>query len=101
MLEKDLEKKIVKLAKELGYITFKFISPSNRGVPDRIFINSYGYIFFMEFKSPTGKLSKSQENIFNKLKLRHVDIYVVYEYEIAKIILKREVNYEYRKVDLN
>ena len=50
MLEKNLEAKIIKIAKKLGYLTYKFTSPSNKGVPDRIFISPYGHVFFMEFK---------------------------------------------------
>ena len=51
MLEKQIESKVVKKAKELGFLTYKFSSPSNRGVPDRIFISPYGEVFFIEFKS--------------------------------------------------
>ena len=51
LTERKIESKISKKAIDLGYLTYKFTSPSNRGVPDRIFINKKGEIFFIEFKS--------------------------------------------------
>jgi Holliday junction resolvase len=77
MLEKQIEGKIVKKAKELGFLTYKFSSPSNRGIPDRIFIAKSGKIFFIEFKSSKGKLSKLQEHTINKLIEYYIDVYVI------------------------
>lgn len=60
MLEKELEAKVVKYAKDHGILTYKFVSPNNRGVPDRIFLNR-GRVMFIEFKSSTGQTSKLQD----------------------------------------
>ena len=76
-LEKVLEKKIVQRAKELGFLTYKFNSPSKRGVPDRIFISSMGKLFFIEFKSSGGKLSELQKYEIDKLRTHGQTIYVV------------------------
>ena len=59
-LEKDIEKKLVKYAESLGMLTFKFTSPSNAGVVDRIFIYR-GQVFFMEIKTVSGKLTPLQK----------------------------------------
>ena len=48
--ERDIEKKACDLAKAAGWLVFKFVSPSQRGVPDRIFIRQ-GRIVFIEFKA--------------------------------------------------
>ena len=87
MLEKDLEKKIVIKAKKLGYIADKYASPSNRGVPDRIFISENGKLFFIEFKSKKGKLSKLQEKKISELRARKQSVFVVNDEELAMKIL--------------
>ena len=50
-LEKKLEKRCTDVAKVHGWWSRKFSSPSNRGVPDRIFIKE-GKVIFIEFKAP-------------------------------------------------
>jgi hypothetical protein len=77
MLEKQIESKVVKKAKELGFLTYKFSSPSNRGVPDRIFISPHGEVFFIEFKSAKGKLSQLQKKVIKDITIRDVDVFVV------------------------
>ena len=77
MFEKDLEKKIVTKAKKLGFLSYKFVSPSQRGVPDRIFISKNSKVFFIEFKSSKGKLSKLQEKKISELITYKQDVFVV------------------------
>lgn len=38
MLEKDIESKLRKRAKEIGGRAYKFVSPGNSGVPDRLVV---------------------------------------------------------------
>lgn len=76
MLEKLLEAKMVKIAKNLDILCYKFISPSNRGVPDRIFICRCS-IFFIEFKSDKGKLTAQQEHTIDKFRKKRAVVYVV------------------------
>jgi len=87
LLEKDLEKKIVIKAKKLGYLTYKFVSPNNRGVPDRIFISESGKLFFMEFKSKKGKLSQLQILKIAELVAKKQSVFVVNNEELAMEIL--------------
>jgi hypothetical protein len=49
--EADLEKKLTRWAKDNGILTYKFVSPAKRGVPDRIFIRN-GKVVFLELKAP-------------------------------------------------
>ena len=64
MLERDIEKALVKRIKTLGGLCEKFVSPSNIGVPDRI-VTLPGEIVFIELKSPgktpTAKQLKDHE----------------------------------------
>jgi hypothetical protein len=87
MLEKQIESKVVKKAKELGFLTYKFSSPSNRGVPDRIFISPHGEVFFIEFKSTKGKLSQLQNKIIKDIQLYGVQVFIVYGVEEGLILL--------------
>ena len=67
-LEKEIESKCAKLAKSLGILTFKFVSPSQRGVPDRIFILQGGETIYVEFKRLGEKPTKLQQAYLDKLR---------------------------------
>ena len=88
LTEKKLESIIAKKAIDLGYLTFKFTSPSNRGVPDRIFINKNGETFYIEFKSPSGRVTTLQKTIFLKFIARNTYIYVVNDIQKGISILE-------------
>ena len=88
MLEKNLEAKIVKIAKNLDILCYKFISPSNRGVPDRIFICRCN-IFFIEFKSDKGELTAQQEHTIDKFRKKRVVVHVVNNIEDGLKILEK------------
>lgn len=60
MKESVIEKKVKEYGKKLGFTSFKFSSPANKGVPDQIFLKKDAVIF-IEFKTKTGKLSALQE----------------------------------------
>lgn len=67
MLEKEVEKFLVREVKKIGGISFKFISPGNAGVPDRIVILPSGRVVFAELKTDKGKLTKLQEVQIKKI----------------------------------
>lgn len=92
MLEKTIERYIVKYAKEKGIISYKFASPANRSVPDRIFINNHGMIVFIEFKNTGKSLSKLQQFTFNKLKARGCNIHIVNSISQGQIIIDNIFN---------
>jgi Holliday junction resolvase len=87
MKEKQIESKIVKKAKELGFLTYKFSSPSNRGVPDRVFISPHGEVFFIEFKSEKGKLTKLQEKVIKDISEYGVGVFIINSVEVGLQIL--------------
>ena len=49
--EKEIENKVGNEAKSLGFLVYKFVSPEQRGVPDRILLYK-GRALFIEFKAP-------------------------------------------------
>lgn len=61
MLEKEIEKKLVREVRKMGGRAYKWVSPGNGGVPDRIVVMPGGEITFVELKTDTGRLSKLQE----------------------------------------
>lgn len=61
MLEKQIEFKLVRGVKDLGGKAYKFVSPGNIGVPDRIVIWPNGVIHFVELKTVRGRTTKLQD----------------------------------------
>lgn len=60
MLEKEIEAYLVKRIKVKGGIAYKFVSPQNRGVCDRIVVLP-GRVVFVEVKQPKGRLTELQK----------------------------------------
>ena len=82
MLEKDLERKCGQIVKRLGGLWWKFTSPGNTGVPDRVMILPNGKIIFVELKGPHGKVSPKQAVQIDKLRDCGVTVWVIWDYEI-------------------
>lgn len=61
MTEKAIESRLVNEVKKRGGVSYKFVSPGNVGVPDRIVILPGGEVWFVELKTETGRLSAMQE----------------------------------------
>ena len=59
MLERDVEAYFRKAVEARGGVAFKFVSPSHRGVSDRI-VCLQGQTWFVELKRPGGRLSPLQ-----------------------------------------
>lgn len=65
--EKDIEKKVVAYCKAKNVLCYKWTSPSNRGVPDRILIGQKGNIAFLELKRPGEEPTPLQKHVLQKL----------------------------------
>lgn len=61
MLEKDIEDWLNKQVERMGGLAFKFVSPGNPGVPDRIYILPNGKVWFVELKQQFGKVAGIQK----------------------------------------
>lgn len=68
MLEKELEKKFKDKVKAAGGRAYKFTSPGNDGVPDRLVVMPGGHIGFVELKQKGKKPTKLQTKQMNRLK---------------------------------
>lgn len=88
LTERHIEKAVREAALKMGYLTYKFTSVSNRGVPDRLFINPHGYMFFIEFKTKEGKVTALQSKIFEDLGKYKVDVFIMNDIDRAVSLLK-------------
>lgn len=57
MTEKDVERRLVQQVRRIGGKAYKFVSPGNNGVPDRLICLPGGRVTFVELKAP-GKLPR-------------------------------------------
>ena len=60
-MERDIERYLVRRVKDIGGIAYKFVSPSNRGVADRLVVLPGGVVWFVEVKKPGGRMSTLQQ----------------------------------------
>lgn len=60
MGEKDTEQYLRERVKMFGGIAYKFVSPGNVGVPDRLVLFPEGRIAFVELKAPGKKPTQLQ-----------------------------------------
>ena len=61
LLERDIERYLVRRAIEHGGKAYKWVSPGHVGVADRIVLLPGGKVWFVELKSSTGRLSPLQK----------------------------------------
>lgn len=85
--EKAIERAACLYAKSKGMLALKFTSPGRRGVPDRLMITDNGHFFFIEFKTPTGKLSPLQMNEHRILRQHGVDVITVCSVDQGKDVI--------------
>ena len=61
MKERDIEVLLREGVKQLGGKAYKWVSPGNAGVPDRIVILPGGKVIFVELKQENGRLTRLQK----------------------------------------
>lgn len=91
MLEKEVESHLERGAKKLGGKAYKWVSPQNSGVPDRIVILPGGRIVFVETKKPGEKARRLQEEVHKKLRKLGCDVRVIDTIEKVDEFLKEMV----------
>ena len=72
--EHDLEQYLINQCKKRDILTFKFTSPSQNGVPDRIIIGN-GHVVFCELKAPNKHARLLQLHVFKKMSTHGAIIY--------------------------
>lgn len=64
--EKEIERYLVNKVKKAGGVAYKWVSPGNRGVPDRIILLN-DRVLFAELKAPGKKPSALQRRIHDRM----------------------------------
>lgn len=77
MKESTIEARLVREVKKRGGLCYKFISPNNPGVPDRIVITPDGKTIYVELKTEIGRLAKIQQWQIEEMRKRGVDVRVL------------------------
>lgn len=89
-LEKAIEKAVCDYAKQQGCLVYKFTSPAQRHVPDRLLIAN-GRVFFIEFKRLKEKPTLAQALEHEKMRAKGAVVYVVDSVESGKRVIDLEV----------
>lgn len=77
MKESEIEKLLVAEVRRLGGWAYKWVSPGNAGVPDRIVVFPGRPPVFVELKAATGRLSALQVVQLQRLQQLGQDVEVV------------------------
>ena len=86
MKEREVEKMLVDGIRKLGGRAFKWVSPGNDGVPDRIVVLPGLPAIFVELKTITGRLTSLQRGCYMMFKPHGYQQYCINKIiEIKKI----------------
>jgi hypothetical protein len=78
MLEKEIEKTVSAYATKQGILSYKFVSPGHRSVPDRIFIAPDSVIFFVEFKRDSSCVATPKQlREHERLRAKGCNVYII------------------------
>lgn len=93
--EATVEKYFKKQAEKNNFLCYKFTSPANSGVPDRIIIG-HGQTIFVELKAPGEVPRKLQIRVMEKIKKHGGICYVIDTKEkvdfLFEELLKKDTN---------
>lgn len=87
MLEKDIEDRVCRYARDKGVLAYKFTSPNRAAVPDRLFIAPGGRVWFCEFKRGGQKPTAPQEREHNRLRIQGCTVFVIDNVEDGKMMV--------------
>ena len=91
MLEKRIEARLKTALQARGALVFKFVSPGQAGVPDRLAVLPDGRVVFIELKQAKGRLERLQRWQIERLARHNAMVYVVRGCEDVDALLRRLV----------
>ena len=77
ILERDVERALIRAVRKAGGMCLKFVSPGYAGVPDRLCLLPGGRIFFAEVKRPGVKPRALQLKRHSELRRLGMEVYVI------------------------
>jgi len=75
--ERDIEKYLRDEIRKAGGRAYKFVSPGNNGVPDRLILMPGGRIVFVELKAPGNKPTALQAAQIAKIRALGFKVYII------------------------
>lgn len=91
MKERKIEEKLRKAVRQKGGLCWKFVSPGNAGVPDRIILMQKGKFAFVELKAPGETMRSLQEKRKRQLQSLGIKVFCLDSVEdIPKMISEIE-----------
>lgn len=91
MKESQIEAKLVRMVRNQGGLCFKFVSPGNPGVPDRLILLPGGRVVFVELKTEIGRLANIQKWQLEEMQKRGADVRVLKGLDQVKQFVEEEV----------
>lgn len=91
VLESKLERDSIAYAESIGYISFKISPISQRGWPDRVFINKHGRHVYIEMKASKKKLRNLQVYRIQQLRDRGCSVFWADNLDKVKKILDEHI----------
>ena len=91
IIENNIEKYLLKEAKRKDILCYKFTSPGNNGVPDRIMIGN-GQVIFVELKRPGAKPRELQQVIIRRMRERGADVRLVDTKKGVNLLIKEMIS---------
>ena len=88
MREREVKKMLVDGIRKLGGRAFKWVSPGNDGVPDRIVVLPGYPAVFVELKTITGRLTSLQRIQIDRLRAMGQDVRVLRGEREVKLFLE-------------
>ena len=86
MREGLIEKKVTDNAKKNGWLSYKWVSTSQRGVPDRLYFKD-GKCVVIEFKATGKKATPYQQAVHLRLAAVGIKVHIVDSVESGEVIL--------------
>ena len=96
MRESEIEALLVRAVQERGGLCWKFVSPGNVGVPDRIVVSPSGRVVFVELKTDTGRLSSIQHYQQEQLRRRGAEVHTLYGLDAVRKFVREVMQDEVR-----
>ena len=92
MTESGIEAHFCHTLRKHGFLTWKFTSPQNPGVPDRLIVTPQGVVWFVEFKAVGGRVSELQRHTIFQLVRRGVNVKIIEGWNEAKAFAEELTN---------
>jgi hypothetical protein len=92
MTEIQIENKMVRMVRDRGGLCYKFTSPGNPGVPDRIVITPDGRTIYVELKTSVGRLAEIQRWQIEEMRKRGADVRVLHGWPAVKNFVEEVIS---------